>query len=102
MTEEKFNDHKPYKNRDMTSSVSSTNSPGVYTRSGALEVSEQSVCLIDQAAFMVLEYVSELVLTEIVLKCGGSNRASLSVFLCLLGASRSVFPPADAVESQMV
>jgi hypothetical protein len=71
MTEEKFNDHKPYKNRDMTSSVSSTNSPGVYTRSGALEVSEQSVCLIDQAAFMVLEYVSELVLTEIVLKSGG-------------------------------
>lgn len=71
MTEEKFNDLKPYKNRDMISSLSSTNSPGVYKRARALEVevSEQAFYLIGQAIFMVLEYVSELILTEIVLEC---------------------------------
>lgn len=104
ITEEKFNDHKEYKNRGMTSSQSSTNSPGIYTRTGALEVevSEHPFYLIGQAASMVLEYVSDLILTSIVLECGGSNGASSSVSLCLPGASRSMFLHTDAIENQMV
>lgn len=65
-------------------------------------MSEQPFYLIGQAVSVVPEYVSELILTEIVLECEGSNRASLSVLLCLLGASRSVSPCTDAIESQMV
>lgn len=60
-------------------------------------MSDQHFHLIGQVVFVVLEYVSELMLIEIVLECEGSNRTSLSVSLWLPDASRSMFPPIATV-----
>lgn len=57
--------------------------------------------LIDQAVFVVLECVSELMLTKIVLECEGSSRSSFSVSLCLPDVPRPVFQPTATFECQV-